>query len=1062
VIPNIFDNKPTAEASGSVPFPDPLEAQFNRSASNEANVEQRLEKESQKEMIFKNVERIKQEEAEFTKKRQLEGKFLLGELVTDLNPASVQNMDKVLTSIGLEPTPKKPDKPVRVGEVFMPSGSGISINPGWSSLVTEELGKDAREFAVALPGMAESIFSLFMPSGGVNEAVRKGEVPYTSVIEPKGYKPKGKRVRKITDYFSSQLEGAKNIAGLAVWLPQNIVKFSKDPLGYVENNPLDAMFLMSAVAHGVKSAGKKPALSPREGARDMTMPGRDIPKPNIHPLEEPGLRYMREGIDVKKELEGAVKEAKPEDMLRPVGEPTATGSVPPPIPGSIQPPPLPGTVPPPVLGATKPVPSTPVAPGEILSPEGDLLPQKSGFNAEKALKKDAQIIGEKLRSTPADEVVHTLNKGTAEVYAKDIAPIVSGDIPDIDLGRNKLSRAFSYNLTPTIFRADKIAPFRTELYYPWRRADVNVHDMTLHVKKSIIPKWHKELAQEGSNPRKASERIAAMSIEAQEGGLEILQGMNRNDLIGLKPTKAEAKIMAAARPLYDFLFEAMNHSRKIAGMEPLKYVDNYFTFMRNMIDIKGEGFLESFEYAVPNNIKLGGIPFPWQKPRKFGDFGGVKLDFFDVFQQYAERAFKVIEITPIVGKGRALLEPMSFDAGKISEKTGNPVKSQWQMRHTHPNLSGWMNGWLNRIAEAPTPSPDGFGAIERGLSVLNKNQAFATLSGNFRSFFIQPTALRLSYVALKEKYMTEGFKQYAMDSRRKFAYETSDVLRNRNYDVHAKEIREGRPSHMVGVYKQKAGELGLVPLKVFDSFAAEVTWLGAYAKATELHKMSPLDAKHWADDMVIRTQASAKSGDISPLQAHTMGKIITAYQTFVINEWNQSLKNVYGVGNKGMSAAERVGNVSRMVLTTLAVNALFEGGLNIRSPFPAPEWAIAEGIGSGTDWKKTGTEALKEMVEPVPVIGGGIRYSSPEKSSLIPPALKSLGDAVSRSIGFLESGKFGVNEIDALGKILGIPGTSQLSKFLRRIKKGYNIPESVIGVRMEGDEKKKKSDWQIK
>ena len=46
-----------------------------------------------------------------------------------------------------------------------------------------------------------------------------------------------------------------------------------------------------------------------------------------------------------------------------------------------------------------------------------------------------------------------------------------------------------------------------------------------------------------------------------------------------------------------------------------------------------------------------------------------------------------------------------------------------------------------------------------------------------------------------------------------------------------------------------------------------------------------------------------------------------------------------------------------------------------------------------------------------------------------------------------------------LGKILGIPGTTQVSKYVRRRKRGQSHVEAIVGVRTEGTGAKKEPSW---
>ena len=1164
MIPNIFDkNKPLSpEASGSVPIPDPFEAQYNRSLQNEAGVERGIQKENQKDIVAKQVAMFQKIEEEQARKKQLEGKVLFEEMSKELNPLSIQNLNKVFTTVGMEPLPEKIEGP-KIGEMFLPTGQ---VHPAFTAEITEELGRDAREFVKGLPAFIESLSNLTPSRQG--EMVAGTVVPpprYKSVMEPEGYRPKGKRVKKITGYFQSQLEGVKNVAGLMAWLPMNVAEFSRNPAAYVKEKPLDTMFLMSAVGHVAK--GKSPNLTPREATR-ADMPYRNLAetKPLMQSIERPQAetlslehqikqsegqlpsiermpliyremdmdslfemapqvsadspsspivyfssnkdlalgqrgnkgvlvefentfgakpRYVTPGHEFVQSIGGGselVARVQPSQMKKNIrsvtikegargsrGESIAThrwlnglvdsggwektknsdGSV---TYRNKNPDAKPTTLSMPIDR-----PTAEMTADSMQIPEA-MEYKYSGFDPIEYFKHGRHLIGEYLKKAVSAAPVHKISNGTTEVFSNEVAPFIEGSIKDLNFGGFKAQRMWNKNTTPAIYIFDKVPPLKKALYRPWQVGEKASYDMTMHTRQKVVPGWQKMLLDEGSSVPKARERIAGMLIDGQKNGPEILKHMGRDDLIGLKPTPAEGKIIKEARAWYDFYFESINKSREGAGMSKVKYVDDYFTFMRDLADLKemGRGY-EDMSSLVPSDIKLKGVPFRYQKTRK-GSIGKVSLDFFEVFGKYAERAHKAIEITPVIGKGRAMLERMTFDAGQLNPKTGKPVKSRWQMKYTHPETAEWMSAWLNRIAEAPTPTPAYFKPVENMFAKLNKNASFAILSGNVRSALIQPTALRLAYVELGERYFVDGFGKVFNKGQRDFAMKNSAVLAPRSFDIHAQSILERKGGiGPIDRMRQYAGEKGMKPLQQLDQWTAEAAWLGAYEKGAKALKLEHADAVQYADDIVTKTQASAKTGDIAPIQAHTMGKVASMFQTFVINEWNQTLKNVVGIGGEKMTGAQRAKNIGRLAFSTAVINAVFEGGLNVRSPLPAPEWALKEAIESDTKWNDALLNILKELAEPIPIVGGSIRYSTPYRQAG-PPALQIMGDAKNAIDSLISKGEFGPAQLDAFGKLLGIPGTSQIIKTARRLNKGHSLTGSILGVKSDKNINLKKKD----
>jgi len=295
-------------------------------------------------------------------------------------------------------------------------------------------------------------------------------------------------------------------------------------------------------------------------------------------------------------------------------------------------------------------------------------------------------------------------------------------------------------------------------------------------------------------------------------------------------------------------------------------------------------------------------------------------------------------------------------------------------------------------------------------------------------------------------------------TKRKFAMQASNVLKPRKIDVHIEAMLRATVGKKLGRVKRGVAKAGIWPLQWFDMEAARITWLGAYEQAIKVLKMKPKEAITYADDIVTRTQASGQLTDIAPIQRTPMGKLLTLFQTFVLNEWNFLSKDVLGYKNPKMKNVQRVKNISRLVLSTALVNAFFEGILKIRSPFPAPEWAVIHALEQGEDdlWKILGSTA-KETAEQIPIVGGGIRWYSPWRGMPWPAGIETIGRAAEATIGtILQKKKITTYDAEMVARVLGLPGTSQAMKYIRRRKKGMTHAEAILGVRTDIQQRQKK------
>jgi len=190
-----------------------------------------------------------------------------------------------------------------------------------------------------------------------------------------------------------------------------------------------------------------------------------------------------------------------------------------------------------------------------------------------------------------------------------------------------------------------------------------------------------------------------------------------------------------------------------------------------------------------------------------------------------------------------------------------------------------------------------------------------------------------------------------------------------------------------------------------------------------------------------------------------MGRFVTLFQTFVINEWDMLTHDVLGYKNPYMDMAARSKNIGRFILGSAVVNAIYEGIFKLRSPYPAPEYAFKHGVEEGWSGIKTAGAMGRELMEQLPVFGGVIRWSTPYRTAFPAFIQTSLVDPLQMLNRLLEEPSLTGDQIEWIGKILGIPGTSQIRKYIRRRKKGYSHAEALIGIRAEGAGKKKSKKY---
>ena len=578
--------------------------------------------------------------------------------------------------------------------------------------------------------------------------------------------------------------------------------------------------------------------------------------------------------------------------------------------------------------------------------------------------------------------------------------------------------------------------------------------------------WLNEVRATTKKLRKGVDQdaIGRYAIAQQKGGKKLLDsmGMKVREL-----TPREMEVYVGIRNEYNKTFVRINRAREIAGLDPVKFTHDYSTWLRmfDKADDLGLNFSKDPAAAIHNAYEQASTMFFHPKAPGFR-FGikrarskiPVNTRFLDVFDLYMDRASRHVVYAPAVAKARNIMRanPKSIPEGMVDPKVARRFDT---VAERLPVLNTWLEGWTDFLAgSSPRVRTIGLRDLDKAARVVSKNTAAAVLSYNLRSAIIQPSSLRNTYLALGEVNTLRGIADNLSPSLRKFAMENSQVLKPRagsGGDVHIADISsrlrvEGKRG------RQAAVELGIAPLKFLDIEAARATWLGAWRRGLKLD-LKGKDLYSFADDIVTKTQASALPQDIVPLQRSGVGKTFSLFNTFVIGEWNLLR---HGLLKEGvyLGGPNNAATAMRFLWATAAFNALMEDGIGVRSPFPTPERALAQGIKGGGSVPEVAGNVAKELAEQLPIVGQTIRYADPTWGSRM-PAVPQLGmDLVklfAKSWGILEGKKsITTQDIRTVGTALGIPGTSQLAKYVARRKAGMSHLDAIVGVVPDKDEKK--------
>jgi hypothetical protein len=407
-----------------------------------------------------------------------------------------------------------------------------------------------------------------------------------------------------------------------------------------------------------------------------------------------------------------------------------------------------------------------------------------------------------------------------------------------------------------------------------------------------------------------------------------------------------------------------------------------------------------------------------------------------------------------IAKGRELL----LQFGKKREG------DIWKLSNVNPAAHSMLKYFLDVAAGQKVGIT--LGAFMDGvLTKLGNNLSFAILSANIRAALIQPTAILQTTVEIGPRWAVAGVKELLKDVGRplgskatKMAFDKSNVLISRSFDTAMADLSSrlgfvtkplatsGLPAvraigRGLGGARLAVGQVGLAPLKWLDMITAKATWLGAYRKATELYGLGEKMAIEFADDVVVRTQASGLRIERSPLQQHALGKSVSLLNTFIINQWGWLTKEVLGVSQVGMSKMARLKKIATLVTGASAINYLYEDVLGTQSPVPNPTGEYARAIEEGRSEGEALWQATGELVEVVPIVGGAVRWGSALGGPILETFQRPI-ESLARRPTAPAPGK--VLPVTA-GRLLGVPGVSQISKATRGIQQGAQLREVLLG-----------------
>jgi len=411
---------------------------------------------------------------------------------------------------------------------------------------------------------------------------------------------------------------------------------------------------------------------------------------------------------------------------------------------------------------------------------------------------------------------------------------------------------------------------------------------------------------------------------------------------------------------------------------------------------------------------------------------GVKLetDPLKLLAQYGSTAYKHIHYSPFN------MFVNQLTTGKFKVKNSLGKEFDWTMANQKPELHEFLSRWSNALAGKPNVMHGpALRFLESGAQKLSSNLTAAVLGWSARTILVQPTALLPTMTEFGVTPTVKGLMRTAMRSK-KDPINHSQELPNRIADASmSRDITNQLKDPAMRALSLPA-EKALSGMKFVDYVVAEATWRTAFESSKHLGESTAI---RLADEAVVRTQGSGFIGDLSPIQMNALGKAVTLWQTFTINNMNWLGREVLNIKHPERNPAETARRVATYVIGTALINTLFEDELGIQSPQPAPIKAMILAAQKGDSNFAVAYQGLKEMTELAPFLSSLKFGSSP--AGAVAEFLKELSNAAAEDLPrALNGDKKAIKRVGYVAaKLTGVPGTQQIKRFDQGTPLGFPV-----------------------
>jgi hypothetical protein len=578
--------------------------------------------------------------------------------------------------------------------------------------------------------------------------------------------------------------------------------------------------------------------------------------------------------------------------------------------------------------------------------------------------------------------------------------------------------------------------WKTLLYDQTKRAESLVKQVELKIQRDLS-KLRKKVGY-----RKADEAgLAAWSYGRQLAANNDVAGLNvLKRQVGKIPetlTPAQKAYYDYLRSQYEYMYQLINQAREMSGKEPIGYVEDYTTFARNIDKMIGDG-------VDPSTVTLKVInsylhpetpPLKSAKPRVRGAREEFDLNLENTFMRTVRNVYTHVYKGPIIARVRAL-QNFKLPGGKV-------------LRDLAPEFDNFLTGWADFQVGIKGPylrlSPGMEAKLTRRLGKIGTS----ILSGSLRIAIVQPSAVALTLSHLGLKWTTAGIMGLLHPAEWRMAQEKSNVLSTRYnesaiYDTLA-DIAFRSGGKFDAAYSM-IKEKGMLPLELLDHATATATWIGAYKKAIRI--MDEESAVTFADDTVVKTQASVTASDVTPVQRTPLGRALAMFQSYAINEWNYLARDIFGIKNPRVHMKDTFKRLTRYMIATAMVNSFYQDILGTSSPMPTPIRSAVRAYDESDSTLNAMYQGAAELASYFPWLRSARYYGS---------SLYGAAADVYQDLAAMAGGQ-GISIYPLLHvatTYYGIPYANQILRAYRRSERGYGPVESVLGPIGKRPEKEK-------